>query len=311
MKAVFIGSGDIGVPSLRRLLDDAGVDVVAVVTQPDRAAGRGLKIVFSKIKQLALEHEVPVMQPAKLRDPGAVAEIAALAPDLLVVMAYGQILPQVLLDVPRLGALNLHASLLPRHRGAAPVHAALLAGDKVTGITAMWMDAGLDTGDMICSRQCEICGEETAGSLHDRLADLAPAVLGDALAMIREGRAPRLKQDEASVTYAGKLDRSLGRVDWRQSAEVIARKVRALHPWPGSTAMFGMADGGSITVKLHKVAAEEGTAAPGEVIAGLRVGCGRGVLRVLELQPAGGRRMSAEDFLRGHPVTRVVEQGPV
>ncbi len=306
MKVVYIGSGDIGAPSLRWLLDESGVDVAAAVTQPDRASGRGLKVEFSKIKRLAMEYEVPVMQPPKLRDPGAVAEIAVLAPDLLVVMAYGQILPQALLDVPALGALNLHASLLPRHRGAAPVHAALLAGDKVTGITAMWMDAGLDTGDILCARECGIVEEETAGSLHDRLADLAPLVLGDALELIRGGCAPHIRQDDALATYAGKLDRSLGCVDWRQSAPDIARKVRALHPWPGSTAVFDLVDGHRITVKLHRVACEDGQVAQGEVAAGLRVGCGGGgVLRVLELQPAGGRRMTAEDFLRGHNVTRI------
>ena len=308
MKVVYIGSGDIGVPSLRWLLDESGADVAAVVTQPDRAAGRGLKVAFSKIKQLAVEHAVPVMQPPKLRDPDAVAEIAVLAPDLLVVMAYGQILPQALLDVPALGALNLHASLLPRHRGAAPVHAALLAGDKVTGITAMWMDAGLDTGDILCTRECGIVEEETAGSLHDRLADLAPLVLGDALAMIREGCAARIRQDEEGATYTGKLDRRHGRVDWRQSAPDIARKVRALHPWPGSTTEFALADGSRITVKLHRVASEDGEVSPGEVAAGLRVGCGGGgVLRVIELQPAGGRSMTAEDFLRGHQVVRITE----
>lgn len=307
MKVVFVGSGDIGVPSLRSLIASPNASVAAVVTQPDRAAGRGLTVSFSCIKQLAMAHGIPVLQPSKVRDPAAVAAVAELSPDLLVVMAYGQILPQALLDVPRLGAVNLHASLLPRHRGAAPVHAALLAGDTVTGVTAMWMDAGLDTGDILCGRECPILPEDTAGSLHDRLADLAAKVLEDALPMIASGSAPRIPQQGSMATYAGKLDRGLGRVDWQQSAEGIARRVRALHPWPGSTMEVSLAGGGCLTLKLHRVAAEEGAAEAGKLLEGFRVGCGGGgVLRVLELQPPGGRRLAAADFLRGHRVAGVV-----
>lgn len=306
MRVVFIGSGDIGEPSLAGLLGSASVSVTAVVTQPDRAAGRGLKVSFSRIKQLALGRGIPVLQPAKLRDPSAVAAIADLAPDLLVVMAYGQILPQALLDVPALGALNLHASLLPRHRGAAPVHAALLAGDATTGVTAMWMDAGLDTGDILCARECAVLPDDTAGSLHDRLGVLAAAVLEEALGLIAAGRAPRIPQDASRATYAGKLDRGTGRVDWRQSAAAIALKVRALHPWPGSTMEVILANGNREVLKVHRVAAEDGSADAGALLDGLRVGCGGGgVLRVLELQPPGGRRLTADEFLRGHPVAGV------
>ncbi|MFM8457880.1 MAG: methionyl-tRNA formyltransferase, partial [Chthoniobacterales bacterium] len=230
-----------------------------------------------------------------------------LQPDLLVVMAYGQILPQQLLDIPPLGALNLHASLLPRHRGAAPVHAAILSGDRTTGITSMWMDAGLDTGDILLAREIAIGPDETAGSLHDRLAELAPAVLEESLALINAGRAPRIKQDDTSATYAPKLDRAYGRIDWSASAEEIARRVRGLHPWPGSTADLQLSGGRNITVKVHRALAMEGTASPGEIHEGLRVGCGGGgLLEVLELQAPGGRPMSAADFLRGHAVERFV-----
>lgn len=306
MKIVFIGSGDIGEPSLRRLLQDEFVEVTAVVTQPDRASGRGLKVGFSRIKQLAVDGGIPVLQPAKLRDPAAVAMVAAQCPDLFVVMAYGQILSQALLDVPRLGAVNLHASLLPRHRGAAPVHAALLAGDAVTGVTAMWMDAGLDTGDVLCSREFPILPDDTAGSLHDRLGFLAGEVLDDALALIVAGRAPRIAQDASLATYAGKLDRGIGRVDWRLSAAEIALRVRALHPWPGSTMDLSLADGGIMMVKLHRVEAEDGDAPAGRLLEGFRVGCGGGgVVRILELQPPGGRRLGADDFLRGYSVSGV------
>ena len=307
MRVVFLGSGDIGLPSLQWLLDAPSIDLLAVVTQPDRPAGRGMSVRVSRIKELALSRGVEVFQPRKIRDSEAVAHIAALQPDLLVVMAYGQILPQGLLDIPRLGALNLHASLLPRHRGAAPVHAAILSGDPTTGITSMWMDAGLDTGDILLAREIAIAPDETAGLLHDRLAELAPAVLEESLALIGAGCAPRIKQDDASATYAPKLDRAYGRIDWSASAEEIARRVRGLHPWPGCTADLQLSGGRNITVKIHRAAAAEGAAAPGEIHDGLCVGCGGGgLLQILELQAPGGRPMSAADFLRGHAVERFV-----
>jgi len=305
MKVVFVGTGDIGLPSLQWLLDEPLVEVCAVVTQPDRPAGRGMSVRQSRIKELAVSRGVEIFQPRKIREPEAVSHIVVLQPDLLVVMAYGQILPQQLLDIPRLGALNLHASLLPRHRGAAPVHAAILSGDRTTGITAMWMDAGLDTGDILLAREIEIVARDTAGSLHDRLALLAPAVLAESLSLIREGRAPRIKQDAAAATYAPKLDRAFGRIDWSASAEEIARRVRGLHPWPGCTAEMGLAGGRNITVKIHRAVAVEGAAAPGELHGGLRVGCGGGgLLEVLELQAPGGKAMSGAEFLRGHGVVR-------
>ncbi len=305
MKVVYFGSGDIGLPSLRWLLDAPTVGVVGVVTQPDRAAGRGMRVKCSPVKQLALDRGVPVHQPAKLRDPACQADIAAIAADLFVVMAYGQIFPGALLDMPGLGALNLHASLLPRHRGAAPVQAAILSGDATSGVTAMWMDAGLDTGDILIQRGFDLDPEETAGSLHERLAALAPQVLAEALGKIGAGSAPRIKQDGARATYAPKLARDAGRVDWSCGAPEIARQVRAFHPWPGCTAEFGLPGGKMITAKLHRVVAEDGSAPPGEIREGFRVGCGGGgLLRVLELQAAGGRKLDASVFLRGHPVTR-------
>jgi methionyl-tRNA formyltransferase len=307
MKIVFVGSGDIGLPSLRSLLADPRVEVRALVTQPDRAAGRGLREKPSAIKEFALTHGLPVLQPARLRDPAAIAEVAALQPDLLVVMAYGQILPQALLDVPPLGCLNLHASLLPRHRGAAPIHAAILAGDTVSGVTVMWMDAGLDTGDMLLAQECEISADETAGSLHDKLAELAPVALGAALALIREGSAPRIRQDEAHASYAAKLDRESGRIDWRESAEQIARRVRALHPWPGCFTDCIIEGGPAMKIKIHRAIAHDGNAPAGELQeTGFVIGCGAGgLVEVIEVQAPGGRRMLADEFLRGHRVTQV------
>jgi methionyl-tRNA formyltransferase len=303
MNVIFLGSGDIGLPSLQWLLDAVGTTVSAVVTQPDRASGRGLRVRPSAIKDLAATRGIPVLQPPKVRDPKAVAEIASYRPDLLVVMAYGQILPQSLLEVPRLGALNLHASLLPRHRGAAPVHAAILAGDAISGVTVMWMDAGLDTGDILLSCECAISPDETAGTLHDKLANLAPQALTAAWPLLRAGSAPHVPQDVTQATYAPKLDRALGRLDWQQSAAEIARKIRGLYPWPGCTARVEVDGGKILDLKIHR-AAEVGAAAAAEF---LRFACaGGGVLQILELQPASGKRMTAEEFLRGHRVLRAV-----
>jgi len=307
MKIVFLGSGDIGVPTLTWLFAAPEVEVAGVVTQPDKPAGRGLQLTPCAIKELALQHGRPPLQPGRVRAPEAVAEIAALEPDLLVVMAYGQILPQALLEVPRLGALNLHASLLPRHRGAAPVHAAVLAGDDASGVTVMWMDAGLDTGDILLAEKCAIGPEDTAGSLHDRLAVLAPRALAAALDLLRAGRAPRIKQDTTKATYSPKLDRSSGRLDWSESADVLARLVRGLHPWPGCSTEFELSGGRRLPVKVHAAVAEPGAAQAGEVRDGLAIGCGGGGwLRLQEVQPAGGRKMAAAEFLRGYRVERAL-----
>lgn len=303
MRTVFLGSGDIGVPVLRWLIDAPGVELAGVVTQPDRPAGRGLQLKACAIKELATSRGIPVLQPERVRTPEVIAAIAALRPEVLVVMAYGQILPQQLLDIPTLGALNLHASLLPRHRGAAPVHAAILAGDAKSGLTVMWMDAGLDTGDILLMKECDIAPEETAGTLHDKLAEMAPAALSEAFALIQSGRAPRAKQDDALSTYAPKLTRALGQIDWTKSAEEISRTVRGLHPWPGCTAEVEIAGGKHILLKIHRATAVNGPADPAQ----LRFPCGKGsVLQLLEVQPSGGRRMSAQDFARGHQVVRAV-----
>lgn len=306
MRVVFLGSGDIGVPVLRWLADAPGIVLAGVVTQPDRPAGRGLQLKACAIKDFALSRGIAVLQPERVRAPEVVAAIASLRPDLLVVMAYGQILPQALLDLPKLGALNLHASLLPRHRGAAPVHAAILSGDEKSGLTVMWMDAGLDTGDILLSRECNLSPDETAGTLHDKLADMAPGALSEALALVRTGCAPRTRQDDASSTYAPKLTRALGQVDWSKGAGEIARMVRGLHPWPGCTAEVEVAGGKRILLKIHRAVKAAGEADPSR----LRMPCGDGgILELLEVQPSGGKRMSAQDFARGHVVLRAVSSG--
>jgi methionyl-tRNA formyltransferase len=307
MRVVFLGSGDIGIPTLEWLASAPEIELAAVVTQPDRPAGRGLQLTPCPIKEQALSAGLTVLQPARIRSPEAREEIAGFHPDLLVVMAYGQILPQELLDLPKLGALNLHASLLPRHRGAAPVQAALLAGDRESGITVMWMDAGLDTGDILLRRACAVETTDTAGTLHDRLAELAPAALAEALELICAGRAPHLKQEEILATSSPKLDRSSGKIDWTTSAAEIARRIRGLHPWPGCTAEFELAVGKRLKVKIHRAEAVEGTASAGAMVGPLDIGCGGGgLLRILELQPAGGKKLVAADFARGYSLVRAV-----
>jgi methionyl-tRNA formyltransferase len=309
MRVVFLGSGDIGIPTLEWLAAAPDIELAAVVTQPDRPAGRGLHLTPCAIKDKALSVGLAVLQPPKIRAPEALKEIEALRPDLLVVMAYGQILPQELLDLPQFGALNLHASLLPRHRGAAPVHAALLAGDQESGITVMWMDAGLDTGDILLRRTCAVESTDTAGALHDRLAELAPAALAEALELIRAGRAPHLMQEESLATYSPKLDRSSGKIDWTACAAEIARRIRGLHPWPGCTAEFELAGGKRLTAKIHRAVLVEGSAPAGAVVGPLEIGCGGGgVLRILELQPAGGKKLTAAEFSRGYNVVRAVAE---
>ena len=301
MKVVFMGSGDISVPTLQWLTSAPRIELVGVVTQPDRPAGRGLQVVPSAVKQLAVGRGIPIMQPSRVRMPEAVEQIAALQPDVLVVMAYGQILPQQLLDVPPLGALNLHASLLPRHRGAAPVHAAILAGDSTSGVTVMWMDAGLDTGDMLMLKECAIDSAETAGTLHDKIAALAPVALAEAMSLIGEGHAPRVKQENSLATYAPKLDRSLGRLDWTRSADEVDRVIRGLYPWPGCTTAVELEDGRRLDLKIHRAEISHQPANPAE----LRFSCaGGGVISLLEVQAPGGRRMSAGDFARGNKVVR-------
>lgn len=298
MRLVFCGTGEIGVPSLQYLLGDPSHEVLAVVTQPDKPAGRDLKPRASAVKLLAEAHGVTVFQPPKLRDPAAMEVLRGLQPDLLVVMAYGQILSRAVLDWPRLGCLNLHASILPRHRGASPIQAALLAGDPETGIAVMWMNEGLDTGDVLLVEKIDILPHDTAGSLHDRLAAVAPVALRSALNLIVRGEAPRIPQDPALATHAPKLRKSEGWIDWTLPSGELALRVRAMSPWPGA---FGRLQGR--VLKIHAARAVEGSGVPGCILRtdadGFVIACGSGALQILELQAEGRRRMTARDFLCG------------
>jgi methionyl-tRNA formyltransferase len=310
LRVVFAGTPEFAAEALAKILA-AGHTVPLVLTQPDRPAGRGMKLQASPVKQLALQHNIPVAQPLSLRLDGkypddaaaAQAAIAQASPDVMVVAAYGLILPQWTLDAPRMGCLNIHASLLPRWRGAAPIHRAIEAGDLQTGVVIMQMDAGLDTGDMLLTDVIDIAADDTTASLHDRLADLGGELVVRALADAQVGKLQAVKQPEAGITYAHKIDKSEAAVDWLQPAEVIGRRVRAFNPFPAVSAQLG-----EDVIKLWRAAVED-TAhdqLAGTVLSadehGVRVACGQGVLCVTELQRAGGKRLSAADFLRGFPL---------
>ena len=306
MRVVFLGSGAIGVPSLKALAASGLHEVQAVVTQPDRPAGRELKLRPPPVKIAAQELDLPVFQPAKIRAPEALVNLAPLKPDVIVVAAYGQILPKAVLSLPPLGCLNIHASLLPRHRGAAPVQAAILAGDSETGITIMQVDEGLDTGDMLLKVTTPIGPDETAASLHDRLALLAPTALLDCLDRLERGTASPERQDPALATYAPKVDHSDGEIDWNKSASEIERRIRAMTPWPGAYTSIPLRNA-NVILKIHRAGIGEGAGGPaGEILAagddGIVVATGKDRVILNEVQIAGGKRLQAGDFLRGHPI---------
>jgi methionyl-tRNA formyltransferase len=303
MRIIFIGAGEIGVPTLRMLLESKEHHVLACVTQPDKPAGRHQEMLGSPIKLLAWQHHVPIFQPLKIRDASALEQLRYQRADAIVVMAYGQILPGEILRMPPVGCLNLHASLLPRHRGAAPIHAAIEAGDRESGITVMYMNEGLDTGDILLARALRIGRRETAGTLHDRLGALAPGVLAEALTLLKQGRAPRVAQDGAQATYAPKLTRDRGRIEWTQTHEEIDRRIRAMNPWPGA---FTWLPGPEAPRKLkvftciqhRRAAGPAGTVLRADKN-GLLVAAGDGGVLLREIQLEGKKRMAAGDFLLG------------
>jgi len=304
MRIVFIGTGKIGVPTLRALRRSAAHELVGVITQPDKPVGRSRQVQAPPIKAELESTSLPIFQPPRLRDGEAVAQIGALAPDVIVVMAYGQILPRSVLTIPRLACLNLHASLLPRYRGAAPIQAAIAAGEAETGITVIYMDEGLDTGDILLQTTLAISPNETGGSLHDRLAQLAPAALLNALALLANGQASRLAQDSALATHAPKLTRAHGKIDWAQPAEVIERKIRAFDPWPGAFTVLTEPSGHSPHLKIFRASVvAHASGEPGSVSTPneteLLVATGADTLRLDEVQLEGKRRLPAAEFLRG------------
>lgn len=317
MRVIFAGTPEFASVALAQV-HAAGHEIVLVMTQPDRPAGRGMKLQASAVKQFALAHQIPVAQPRSLRLDGkfpqdaqaAQAAIAQAQADVMIVAAYGLILPQWVLDAPRHGCLNIHASLLPRWRGAAPIHRAIEAGDTATGVTIMQMDAGLDTGDMLLCQDLPIAANDTTAALHDKLADLGGRMIVQALAQV--GRFQPQVQPSEGVTYAHKIDKAEASVDWSQPAAVIERRMRAFDPFPGVTCVMHSHAGGepvAETVKLWQ-AQVDGEAAPhvqpGTVLRadaqGVCVACGQGTLRITQLQRPGGKRIGVADFLRAFPL---------
>lgn len=296
-RIIFAGTPDFAANHLQALLDSRH-QIVAVYTQPDRPAGRGQKLVASPVKQLALQHGIPVLQPVSLRDEAAQQELATFNADLMVVVAYGLILPQVVLDTPRLGCINSHASLLPRWRGAAPIQRAIEAGDTETGVTVMQMEAGLDTGPMLLKTVTPISATDTGGSLHDRLAELGPPAVLDSIELLLSGQEQPKIQDDALANYAHKLSKNCSLIDWNRPAVEIERAIRAFSPWPVSHSLL---QGQSL--KVHAATLAEGSGTPGSILHadrhGLLVACGEGALLLTRLQLPNARAMDFADLFNG------------
>lgn len=300
MRIVFMGTPDFAVPCLAALLE-AGHEVAGVFTQPDKPKGRGHKLAAPPVKELALQKGIPVWQPQKLRDGEALAVLRELAPELLVVVAYGRILPKEILDLPQYGCINVHGSLLPKYRGAAPIQWSVLNGDAIAGVTTMYLAEGMDTGDMIYRQETPIGAEETSEELYARLAPMGAALLIETVAAIAAGNAPRIPQDDAQASHAPMLTREMAELDFHLPAERVHHLICGLNPWPvARTTLEGS------PLKVYRSRLVSGTGEPGEIIdeKQLIVACGTGAIALAEIQTEGGKRLPAADYLRGHPVKR-------
>lgn len=302
MRVVFMGTPDFSVPTLQALIDSP-YEVVGVFTQPDRPRGRGGKVQMSPVKELALKHQIPVIQPTKMRLDG-LEPLRALKPDVCVTAAFGQILPQAALDIPPMGTVNVHASLLPRHRGAAPIQWAILCGDELAGVTTMYTDRGVDTGDMLLRAQTPILPQDTAGTLTERLAAMGAELLIETLRRLEAGTCPREKQDEALATYDPKIEKEMGLLVFQEGTQVCLNRVRAMSPWPCAYAQLGE---GVLKVWRAQSAQCAGNAVPGTVLRadrkqGLIVATSDGAIELCEIQAPNAKRMDARAFLLGHPI---------
>ena len=303
MRIVFMGTPDFASASLKKLIDEK-FDVVGVFTQPDKPKGRGMELCASPVKELALENGLPVFQPVKMRDGTALAQIKALKPDILVVVAYGRILPDDILAVPKYGAINVHGSLLPKYRGAAPIQWAVLNGDKITGVTTMYLASEMDTGDIIYTAETEIGEYETSGELFDRLKDMGAELLVKTLRDIDVGTAPRTPQDHSKASYVTMLDKSICPIDWNKTPREVLKHIYGLQPWPVATMEL---EGKTVRVFAAKYTDGKTEKTPGAVVStdkgGLEIACANGeTLLITELQAPGKKRMGAEDYLRGHQI---------
>ena len=303
MRIVFMGTPDFAVPSLRALLD-GGYNVVGVFCQPDRPKGRGHKLAPCPVKEVALEAGIPVFQPERIKRAEGVEMLKSCAPDLCVTAAFGQLLSQEILDIPPLGTVNVHSSLLPKHRGSAPINWSIIKGDSVTGVSTMFTDIGMDTGDILLMRETPIGEKENAGELSDRLAVMGAELLVETLRQLEAGTLVRTPQNADEATYEPKMDKALGCIDWSKSAREIDWLVRGTTPWPGAYTALGE---GNMKVFAVRVCGEKTDAAPGCVLSadaktGLVVACGDAQLELLEVQMPGAKRMAAKDYLRGHGI---------
>ena len=300
LRIIFAGTPDFAASALSALIESEH-EIVAVYTQPDRPAGRGRKLRASPVKDVALKHHIPVLQPENLKEPETQDELRAFDADVMVVAAYGLILPQVVLDIPRLGCLNIHASLLPRWRGAAPIQRAIAAGDKESGITIMQMNAGLDTGDILQLTSTPISNKDSGGDLHDRLAEMGATAILETLKDLDSDRLKPIKQDDALANYAHKLNKKEAIINWENSAEDIERLIRAFNPWPVA---FTYLNNKPLRIFQADILTESSDEEAGTVIAcdkkGINISCGEGTLRILKLQPSGSKAMDVAAFMNGH-----------
>ena len=301
-----MGTGDIAIPAFKALIAAPQHELAGMICQPDKPVGRKQILTPPLIKTVAEENGIAVFQPRSVKKPAALKWMAERAPDVIVVMAYGQILPQAVIDAPKTAIINLHASILPKYRGAAPIQAAIREGDTESGVTVMYVDIGLDSGDILLIKTLKLAANETGGSLHDRLADCAPSAMLDALTMLEHGDAPRVPQNHALVTHVGKLDRADGVIDWNRSAQEIERLIRAYDPWPGTSTL--LPDGRQLKIYPPcEIVEGGGCAAAGTILdagkSGILIATGNDdALRVTDIQAEGKKRMSAASFLAGNPL---------
>lgn len=303
MKIVFMGTPDFAVPCLTEIIEK-GHEVLSVITQPDRPKGRGKKLTPPPVKVKALEYNIPVFQPEKIKEESAVQKLRDLAPDCIVVVAFGQILSKEILDIPPLGCVNVHASLLPKYRGAAPINWSIINGEKISGVTTMYMDVGLDTGDMILKKEVTI-ENKTAGELHDALSVAGAELLGETIALIEKDEAPREKQIDHESSYAPMMDKNTGKIDWNDTAESINCLIRGVNPWPSS---FSTYKGDKFKIWRTRVMDVEHNEVPGKIIKidkeGLFVATGKGILVLEEIQFLNSKRMTVDAYLRGNQIEK-------